>query len=277
MFNRVFIALILIPVVFIAVYLGYIPFLVFICGICFLAAFEFWLLVAKMGFVPRKMFGNISILLILISIFFNGSKIASVVSNEATALIFTLVILLLFVYEIIKYDIRAAVPSMAITFLGIIYLGWLPGHFLLIRDLRPEGFKFTLLLLITIWVADSTAYFFGRTYGSRRLSAISPKKSVEGAIASIFASVITIFIAKLFFMNFLRPVDVLSLGILLSVSAQFGDLAESLIKRSAGVKNSSTILKDHGGILDKLDSFIFATPMFYYYIKFFMKQIQTIM
>ncbi|MBI5573779.1 MAG: phosphatidate cytidylyltransferase [Elusimicrobia bacterium] len=269
MFNRIFIALILIPVVFVAVYLGYIPFLIFICGICFLAAFEFWLLVLKMGFVPRKTFGNISILLILISIFFNGSKIASVVSNEATAMIFTLVILLLFVYEIIRYDIRTAIPSLAITFLGIIYLGWLPGHFLLIRDFRPDGFKFTALLLITVWIADSAAYFFGSAYGSRRLSLISPKKSVEGAIASVFASIITVFFAKLFFMNFLRPANVFSLGVLISISAQFGDLAESLIKRSAGVKDSSGMLKDHGGILDKLDSFIFAAPVFYYYIKFF--------
>ncbi|MFH0947555.1 MAG: phosphatidate cytidylyltransferase [Elusimicrobiota bacterium] len=269
MFNRIFIALILIPVVFVAVYLGYIPFLIFICGICFLSAYEFWLLVAKMGFVPRKTFGNISILLILSSIFFNGSKIASVVSNDATALVFTLMVLLLFVYEIIRYDIRTAIPSLAITFLGIIYLGWLPGHFLLIRDFRPDGFKFTVLLLVTVWIADSAAYFFGSVYGSRQLSVISPKKSVEGAIASIFASVITVFIAKLFFIGFLKPADVFSLGILIGISAQFGDLAESLIKRSAGVKDSSTMLKNHGGILDKLDSFIFAAPVFYYYIKFF--------
>ncbi|MFH1541098.1 MAG: CDP-archaeol synthase [Elusimicrobiota bacterium] len=269
MLNRIFIALILIPVVFIAVYLGYIPFLIFICGICFLAAFEFWQLVSKMGFVPRKIFGNVSIFLMLISIFFNGSKIAFTVSNEVTSLIFTLAFLLLFVYEIIKYDIRTALPSLAITFLGIIYLGWLPGHFLLLRDFCPDGFKFTILLLVSVWVADSAAYFFGSAYGSRQLTTISPKKTVEGAIASVFASVIVIFFAKLFFIKFLEPTDVFLLGVLISISAQFGDLAESLIKRSAGVKDSSNILKNHGGILDKLDSFVFAAPIFYYYIKFF--------
>ena len=269
MFNRIFIALILIPIVFVAVYIGYIPFLVFICGICFLSAFEFWLLASKMGFVPRKTFGNVSIILIILSIFFNNLKIASVVSNEATALVFTLSVILLFVCEIIRCDIRTAIPSLAITFLGIIYLGWLPGHFLLIRDLRPDGFKLTLLLLITVWISDSAAYFFGSAYGSRRLSIISPKKSVEGAIASVCASLVTIFFAKIFFMNFLRSADVFFLGVLTSVSAQFGDLAESLIKRSAGVKDSSNLLKEHGGILDKLDSFIFAAPVFYYYIKFF--------
>lgn len=269
MFNRILIAFILIPVVFAAVYLGYIPFLIFICGICFLSAYEFWMLAAKMGFVPRKMFGNISILLIILSIFFNNLKVASIVSNEATALVFTLSVLLLFIYEIIKYDIRTAVPSLAVTFLGIIYLGWLPGHFLLLRDLRPEGFRFTLLLMVTVWIADSAAYFFGTAYGSHRLSAVSPKKSVEGSVASIFASVAAVFTAKLFFMNFLRPADVFALGVLTSVSAQFGDLAESLIKRSAGVKDSSNLLKEHGGVLDKLDSFIFAAPVFYYYVKFF--------
>ncbi|PIU82768.1 MAG: hypothetical protein COS68_07725 [Elusimicrobia bacterium CG06_land_8_20_14_3_00_38_11] len=139
----------------------------------------------------------------------------------------------------------------------------------MIRDFRPDGFKLTILLLVTVWVADSAAYFFGSVYGSRRLSSISPKKSVEGAIASVCASIITVFFAKLFSMNFLRPADIFSLGVLISISAQFGDLAESLIKRSAGVKDSSNLLKDHGGVLDKLDSFIFAAPVFYYYIKFF--------
>jgi len=269
MFNRFIISLILIPVVALLVFLGYIPFLVFICGICLLAAYEFWIMVAKMGFVPRKTFGNISITLILISIFFNNAKIAYINSGELTALIFTLSVLILFVYEVIKYDIRTAIPSLAVTFLGIVYLSWLPGHFLLIRDLRPDGFKLTLLLLALVWIADSAAYFCGQAYGSRKLSAVSPKKTVEGAIASVIAAIITVLLAKLIFIKVLKPIDIVALGILTSISAQFGDLAESLIKRSAGVKDSSSLLKNHGGILDKLDSFIFAAPIFYYYIKFF--------
>ncbi|MDD5686818.1 MAG: phosphatidate cytidylyltransferase [Elusimicrobia bacterium] len=269
MFNRIFISIILIPVVVLAVYLGNIPFLIFICGVCFLAAYEFWVLVSKMGFVPRKVFGNLFIVLLIVSIFFNGSKIASFVSNETTSLIFTIAILLLFVYEILKYDIRTAIPSLSVTFLGIIYTGWLPGHFLLLRDLRPDGFKYTVLLLVTVWVADSAAYFYGSLYGSHALTPISPKKTVEGAIASVLSSIFVVFLAKIFWLNMLKPSDVFFLGVLTSISAQFGDLAESLLKRSAGVKDSSTLLKDHGGVLDKLDSFIFASPIFYYYVKFF--------
>ncbi|OGS45881.1 MAG: hypothetical protein A2539_05405 [Elusimicrobia bacterium RIFOXYD2_FULL_34_15] len=269
MLNRFLISLILIPVVFVAVYLGFIPFLVFICGVCFISAYEFWALVSKMGFSPRKLFGNIVILLIVVSIFFNGSKIASTVSNEATALIFTVSILLLFIYEVIKFDIRTALPSLAVTCLGIIYVGWLPGHFILIRDIMPDGFKYTIVLLATVWIADSAAYFIGSTYGTHLLSPVSPKKTVEGSIASIIFSILTILIVKIFFIKALRNSDVFFLGILTSVSAQYGDLAESLIKRSAGVKDSSKLMKNHGGLLDKLDSFIFAAPMFYYYIKFF--------
>ncbi|MEW6557037.1 MAG: phosphatidate cytidylyltransferase [Elusimicrobiota bacterium] len=269
MFNRIIIAVCLIPIVVFITYLGYIPFLVLVCGVSFLAACEFWELVSKMEFYPRKIFGSIFIILILLSVFFSGSKLGAFVSNETTTLIFTFGVLLLFVYEIIKHHIQTALPSLAITFLGIIYLGWLPAHLLLLRDFRPDGFRFTILLFITVWISDSAAYFFGSVYGSYRLSVISPKKSVEGAIASVIASICVIMIAKIFFVNFLKPVDVFLLGFLTSASGQFGDLAESLIKRSAGVKDSSTLLGNHGGILDKLDSFIFAAPVFYYYLKFF--------
>lgn len=280
MVSRILIALVLIPLVLFAVYIGYVPFFILICAACLLAAYEYWILVSKMGFFPRKLFGNIIIFLIITSIFFSGQKFASFDSSETTALIFTMAVPLLFIFEIIKYDIRTAIPALAITFLGIIYIGWLPGHFLLLRDLRPDGLKYTILLLVTVWSADSAAYFFGSAYGAHRLSPISPKKSVEGMFASIVGAVLVIFAWKLlasiqpldknvFWISSLKYSDVFFLGVLISVSSQFGDLAESLIKRSAGVKDSSALLKDHGGVLDKLDSFIFAAPVFYYYIKFF--------
>ncbi|MBN1383555.1 MAG: CDP-archaeol synthase [Elusimicrobia bacterium] len=280
MLYRILIALGLIPVVLVAIYIGYIPFFVLICGSCLFAAYEYWILVSKMGFVPRKIFGNIIIFLVITSIFFSGQKFASFDSSETTTLIFTMSVPLLFIFEIIRYDIRTAIPALAITFLGIIYLGWLPGHFLLLRDLRPDGFKYTLLLFITVWSADSAAYFFGSAYGTHRLSRISPKKSIEGMVASIAGAIFVIFAWKfltsiqplnksIFYISSLKYSDVFFLGILISVSSQFGDLAESLIKRSAGVKDSSTLLKEHGGVLDKLDSFIFSAPVFYYYIKFF--------
>ena len=251
------------------VYLGYIPFLVLILGICLLSAMEFWGMTSKMGFAPRRWLGNVFILLVLLSIFFNNSKMASYFSNDITGLLMVIAALSIFIYEVIKYDIPTALPSLAVTYLGIIYLGWLPGHLLLLRDIRPDGFKFTILLMVMIWAMDSAAYFFGTAYGSHKLTPVSPKKSVEGAAASVVTSVIVLFIAKMFFITYLKPNDVFILGILTSVFAQFGDLAESLIKRSAGVKDSSTLLKNHGGILDKLDSFIFAAPIFYYYIRFF--------
>jgi len=269
MLNRVIIALILIPLVFFVVYLGCMPFLVLILGICIMSALEFWDMVSKMGFAPRRMLGNIFIFLVLLSVFFNNSKIASYLSNDITGLLMVLAVLFIFIYEVIKYDVPTALPSLSITYLGIIYLGWLPGHLLLLRDIRPDGFKFTILLMVMVWVMDSAAYFFGTAYGSHKLTPVSPKKSVEGAAASIVASVVVLFIAKKLFIIYLKPNDVFLLGVLTSVFAQFGDLAESLIKRSAGVKDSSTLLKNHGGILDKLDSFIFAAPIFYYYIQFF--------
>ncbi|OQA91609.1 MAG: Phosphatidate cytidylyltransferase [Elusimicrobia bacterium ADurb.Bin231] len=268
MLGRILVALLLIPVVFFIVYVGYIPFLVFICLICLLGAYEFWELVSGMGFVPRKTAGSIFVFLVIISIFFNNMGIASVLSNETTGMLMSLAFIFILSYEVIKQDLSVALPSLSVTAFGIIYTGFLPGHFLLLRDLKPGGFAYTILMLAVVWAADSAAYFIGTAYGKHRLSKISPKKSVEGSIASVIASVLVILAAKKFFIKEFTYNDVFILGILSSIFAQFGDLAESLIKRSAGVKDSSALLGNHGGILDKLDSFIFAVPLFYYYIKF---------
>jgi len=268
MLNRILIALVLIPLVFLVVHIGRIPYLVFVLGICIFSAVEFWNMVEKMGFSPRRWIGNSFIVLVLVSIFLNINNIAANSSHDITGLIMALAALAILIYEVLKYDMVTAIPSAAVTYLGIIYLAWLPGHLLLLRGIQPDGYIFTLVLMVMIWVMDSAAYFFGTAFGRHKLSPVSPKKSVEGSAASVVSSILVLFLARKFYLPYLKPNDVFILGFLTSLFAQFGDLAESLIKRSAGVKDSSTLLKNHGGFLDKLDSFIFAAPIFYYYIQF---------
>lgn len=270
--NRLLIAILLIPAILGIVYLGYIPFLVFISMFVLLSAMEFWELVEKMGFAPRRIPGYIFITLILLAVYFQNCRFAAAYADELLGILFAVAIVVVFIYEILRNDISTALPSVAITILGIIYIGWLPSHFLLLRNVRPDGLIYVLMLLAMVWLGDSAAYFIGTAYGRHRLSGLSPKKTVEGSAASILVSILTVLLAKRFFIKEFTNADVIIFGVLISLSAQMGDLAESLIKRSAGEKDSSSILKEHGGILDKMDAFIFAAPMFYYYIKFVVLQ-----
>jgi len=121
-----------------------------------------------------------------------------------------------------------------------------------------------LLLFAIIWIGDSAAYYCGRAFGKRRLApGLSPKKTVEGAIAGCIGSVAAGVIGGRWLLGGTR-LDLIWISAITAVAGQLGDLAESMLKRSAGVKDSSSILPGHGGILDRLDSLFFATPVFYW-------------
>lgn len=146
---------------------------------------------------------------------------------------------------------------------GVGVVSWLGG-----RRIAPGGLLLLFPILLT-WASDIGAYFVGRAFGKRKLiPAVSPGKTVAGAIGGLVASVV---VAWLFVHFALRPIAQLGLsplgvvifGALISVAAQVGDLFESLLKREAGVKDSSRLLPGHGGILDRFDSLIFVLPVAY--------------
>src|SRR5581483_3526302 len=121
-----------------------------------------------------------------------------------------------------------------------------------------------LLLFAIIWVGDTAAYYGGRALGRHLLApTVSPKKTVEGAIAGLAGSVVVGAVCGVWFLH--QPMlNMIGIAAVTAVAGQIGDLAESVLKRSAGVKDSSSILPGHGGILDRLDSLFFATPIFYW-------------
>ncbi len=170
------------------------------------------------------------------------------------------------------------IANVATTELGFLYGALLPCHVMLIRqfgidigssnvfvyELFSEGFFLMMFTFICVIVTDTAAYFFGKRYGKHKLSAvISPKKSVEGAVYGGLAAVLFSLSGVLY--TELTVLECLIAGLLITVSAQLGDLSESLIKRDAGVKDSSNMLPGHGGFLDRTDSYIFALPVAYYY------------
>jgi phosphatidate cytidylyltransferase len=189
---------------------------------------------------------------------------------------------------VFRKNLSMGLASVAASAFGVLYIG---VSLSLLINLRAD-FDITLLvfLLCSVWAGDIAAYYVGKNFGKHKLApVVSPNKSWEGAIASVIASVavavlIMRFRPQLFdllwkiegvslrertlfasFFKAINPVHAFLLGILTNVAAQFGDLFESALKRSAGVKDSGTLLPGHGGILDRIDALLFAIPVVWYY------------
>ena len=161
--------------------------------------------------------------------------------------------------------LEAVGRDLALALFGLLYVPLLLGHAGLLRQLE-FGREWIFLVLMTVMASDSLAYFVGMAFGRRRLyEAISPKKSVEGAIGGLAGGVLGSFVAGMWLLPQLSGIDVLILGIGVGAFSQVGDLVESMLKRSFGVKDSGTIIPGHGGLLDRLDSLLFAFPVTYYY------------
>tara|TARA_B100000029_G_scaffold284050_1_gene277733 strand:+ start:1967 stop:2782 length:816 start_codon:yes stop_codon:yes gene_type:complete len=181
-------------------------------------------------------------------------------------------LLILFIYELFYSDKNLVINISTILF-GLIYIPFLLGTVVAIKQFDQIMYsQFTLLLFISIWACDTAAFIFGSYFGKNKIFPnISPKKTWEGSIAGVLASVLIFFI--FFKANLLLDnnnfIKIIILAIFVSVSGQIGDLFESKIKRLAGVKDSGTLLLGHGGFLDRFDSLIFASPIIYLYINFF--------
>jgi phosphatidate cytidylyltransferase len=163
-------------------------------------------------------------------------------------------------------DLTVTLTDAAVTLLGLFYVGWFLGHLILLRNLNQGEFLIFFLFLVT-WAGDTGAYYIGKGFGRHRMAPrVSPNKTIEGAIGGWLASVLAAVLAQQWFLPLISVSDSLILGGLLGIVGQLGDLTESMFKRGAGVKDSGHFLPGHGGILDKLDSLIFTTPVLYYYL-----------
>ena len=168
-------------------------------------------------------------------------------------------------------DMRtAALRVMAGTF-GPLYVGGgLAAVALLRRDAGADGPGYVVLALMLSWLADTGGYFAGRFLGRHKLyEAVSPKKTVEGAIGGLIGGVVGAMLAHFFYLRSLPLVDAVVLGLVGSALGMVGDLGESLLKRSSGVKDSGGIVPGHGGILDRVDALLVTGVVSYLYVIFF--------
>ena len=169
-------------------------------------------------------------------------------------------------------------PEVALSSFSVLYVGLLFSHFTMLREVSssavtvngignmPLGEAFLWLVLFGTWASDTFAYIFGCAFGKRPLcQPVSPKKSIEGAVAGFIGCIIVVMYLGVYLLAF----DILKtfiLSMIIAIFAPLGDLVESLLKRSFGVKDSGKVFPGHGGVLDRFDSVLFAIPITYYFI-----------
>jgi phosphatidate cytidylyltransferase len=169
-------------------------------------------------------------------------------------------------------DLALATIHLGISFFGVLYIGFLLSHVVMIQSL-PGGKRWALFLISTVWAGDTCALVGGLLFGRHKLyPKISPKKTYEGLIGGVLGSIVVALVfGWLFLPGVGKPVlAFLAAGI--GIFGQFGDFSESMIKRSAQVKDSSNLIPGHGGMLDRLDSFLFSSPFLYYSLIYVLKE-----
>jgi phosphatidate cytidylyltransferase len=164
-------------------------------------------------------------------------------------------------------DIPSVAGRYAATVTGIVYAGFLTTYLAKLKAIEPNTGDLVLLVLIVAWLADTGGYFAGRFLGKAKLyEAVSPKKTWAGAWGGIAGSLVGVIALKLIHAHFLSWLDVVLIAIPGGILGQLGDLTESLIKRSVGVKDSGALLPGHGGLLDRIDAVLFIAPYVYGYL-----------
>ncbi|MCX7971148.1 MAG: phosphatidate cytidylyltransferase, partial [Negativicutes bacterium] len=193
--------------------------------------------------------------------------------NETEMMALLVATAVLFAVSEVMAGIRANFVRWAVTVAGIFYISSGFAHLIMLRDIdnrlqlpAGSGWQYTWLTLITVWAADTFAYFGGRFWGKRKLAeTISPKKTVEGFLAGIVGGVLAGWLVGwLWGMEGLIPPVV---GLIAGTIGPCGDLLESLLKRHAGVKDSGGLFPGHGGVMDRFDSLILVAPFVYYFLQ----------
>ncbi len=262
--KRILVASIIVPVVFLAIYfLPDPPFFLALQVVIMFALIEFYLLAEKKNYYPIKLLGSLfSILLglnfILEFRYFNEFLFVSLFILGSY-----------FLFSTNSKNLDNFITSISITFFGIFYLSYTLNYIFYLRKL---GSPYLFTLLFSVYIGDTGAYIFGKTFGRRKIFPVaSPKKTVEGFVGAIPLYIVGGLLGNMIFLKYRNFGKLIIAFIILSVVSQLSDPVESLFKRSAGVKDSSRILGEHGGILDRIDSLIFSAPFFYFICKYYLK------
>ena len=252
-----------VPVVLACVYVGGLPFLLMVLVLALIAVNEFYNLMMKKGYFPAYYVGNIITASFIIFAYYALKRNW----EPAHSAILTLAAAIAMIAGVFLKREKDTIVDVAVTILGMVYVGWFLSYLFFIRSLTEHG-GYLFFLLFAVWAMDIAAYLAGRVFGhTPLLPSISPKKTWEGAIAGFIVCLVA---AAIFSQTAQLPLGhALILGVLIGIFGQISDLVESLIKREAGAKDSSDLIPGHGGVLDRIDSFVLTAPLMYYYLILF--------
>jgi phosphatidate cytidylyltransferase len=306
---RILTAVVAIPLIVLVCIAGGIYFFTFIALISAVALSEYYSLARAKGARPLTGAGILSGLLINLSFYHAKLQLSLARAAEGTGMAFPfpsqaqlLVIILILVVaglsliELFRNE-GSALLNLSATLFGLFYISLFFGTLIGIRELFvpldfPMARFFTgasnladpstidhvyrwggytvVSIFATIWICDSAAFHVGSAIGRHKLfPRVSPNKSWEGALAGFFSAVASSVAAKFLLLEYLTPGAAVVIGVLVGVFGQTGDLIESLLKRDAGVKDSSHLIPGHGGAFDRFDSLLLVAPLVYLYLDFF--------
>lgn len=273
--RRAGVAIVGIPLVLLALYLGGWILGALVAAVAGVAVHELYGLSRARGIRPFEIAGIAgSVALVLLA---TARPTVADAAAPAAALVMLVALICLGAAVWLRWPGGEPLAAVGATITGMVYVGGSLAFIPLLRGLpytapgaltgnRWDATAFVLLPLLTTWANDTAAYFVGRAVGHRRLARdVSPAKSVEGAVAGLLAAMLVAVGVSWWSLSDLpflavHPLDAAWIGLLLGVAAQVGDLAESVLKREAGVKDSGRALPGHGGFLDRVDALLFAGP-----------------
>lgn len=256
--KRVLTSIIGIPLLVLAIFFQNPWFPIAISVIGLTAGYEFYRIVRELGIKPITYFSLFAILLLILSPFCPIPNLKSI--------ILTGTIIITLIWQVVTAKNKNAFSDWVWTITGIIYIGWTLSYWTALTNVT-NSCAWILWAIAIVMACDAAAFFVGRAWGKHALAAqISPKKTWEGAIGGLFGSIFASVILGLLLPLPIPWWQMILVSIIISVIAQFGDLAESLLKRTVNVKDSGNLLPGHGGMLDRIDSYIFIGALVYFYI-----------
>jgi phosphatidate cytidylyltransferase len=292
MLKRIATAVVLIPIVMLLVLRAPVPAVAIVAGsVALIAVREFLKLADSYGVQPLRLptyiFVGLFFLLLAASAAGETPQVSAVKFVIGVAFACAISPFIFLTVAMRRAELRGAYPAAAASAFAFVYVALPMGMLVQLRQ-QWAGAFWLLYLLLVVWAGDIFAYFVGRSLGRHRMAPrISPKKTWEGAAASLAASLVVgilLFNHALQISSFLLRLGliqrrdglfglekpelwpILLLTVALNLAAQLGDLVESLIKRGAGVKDSGAILPGHGGMLDRIDALLFAAPVLWFYV-----------
>jgi phosphatidate cytidylyltransferase len=262
--QRVFSAILLLPIIIGAIYLGDWVFVVVVFVMTLLAGHEFYNLLTKGGYAPSPRLGLLMIAGLIIA--------ATQPTLHLDRPVLAIGLFLSVLWQIRRSPLRRSLTDWALTIAGVVYIGWLMSFMILVRGL-PNGLGWTWVIFLGIWFNDSAAYLTGVYLAGRYLGrhpfspTVSPNKTWEGSVAGWLVCTLTTTLLAASLAAPLLPS--IGLGLAIGILGTIGDLSVSLIKRQIGVKDSSNLIPGHGGILDRVDSLLFVSVTVYHFAIWF--------